>query len=131
MTEKYLCCEGCGREIPAKPLWTALARGARLHCSGCKHQVTHEYLMAQGEVNESAKALILAYGQLAKYGWMSHDSLENAGVVLNPQTIGGLLTGLSRAGLIRRGSPADTVLAKLVDPRPVFVPGPTFTPAKS
>jgi hypothetical protein len=130
VTEKGLGCESCGREIPAKPLWTALSRRARLHCSGCKHQVTQNYLMAQGEVNEAAKAMILAYGHLAKFGWMSHDSLENAGVVLNPQMIGGLLTGLTRAGLIRRGSPSDSVLARLVDPRPVFVPGPSFPTIK-
>lgn len=126
-----LRCEGCGREIPAKPLWTALARGFRLHCSSCKHQVTHDYLMKQGESNEVAKALILAYGQLAKFGWMSHDSLANAGVVLNPQTIGGLLTGLTRAGLIRRGAACDSALDKLVAPRPVFVPGPNFPRAES
>jgi hypothetical protein len=121
-----LCCEGCGREIPAKPLWTALARRARLHCSGCKHQVTQDYLLKQGEVNATAKALIFAYGQLTKFGWMSHDSLENAGVDLNPQTMGGLLTGLTRAGLIRRGSACDSALARLAAPRPVFVPGPNF-----
>lgn len=74
-----------------------------------------------------AKAYILAYGQLVNYGWTNYDSLVNAGVQGNPHAIGGLFSGLVRAGLIKRAeAPTKSKLASFVDPKPVFVPGPRF-----
>lgn len=120
-----MACERCGRPIPVFPLWTALSRRARLSCSDCGHQVTREYLTLRAERDETAKAVLVSYGQLVQYGWINYDSLANDGVSGNPHSIGGLLSGLARAGLIQRAEP-PTKLGVLVDPKPVFVPGPRF-----
>lgn len=129
VTEEALNCERCGRAIPVLPLWTALSKRAKLTCRDCGHGVTHDYLMQRAEKQEFAKAVILAYGLLAQFGWVNYDTLVNAGVDGNPHKIGGLLTGLARAGLIKRAQP-ETRLGRYVDPRPVFVPGPRFPAVK-
>lgn len=129
MTDKALNCERCGRSIPVLPLWTALARRARLTCKDCGHVVTHDYLMQRAEKEEFAKAVIMAYGLLVQFGWVNYDTLVNAGVDGNPHAIGGMFSGLARAGLIQRAQPA-TRLDKFVDTRPVFVPGPRFPGVK-
>jgi len=92
--------------------------------------VTRDYLTARAEIDEMAKAMLVAYGQLVQFGWVNYDSLANDGVVGNPHSIGGLLSGLARAGLIQRAEPV-TKLGSLVDPKPVFVPGPRFPAAKA
>lgn len=121
-----LGCEQCNREIPTLTLWTALQRNSRLVCSACGKQVTSDYLAQRAEVDEKAKAILLAFGLLNTYGWVSYDALVNAGCAADPQTVGGLLTGLTRSGLIRRGVGKSSPLADIVDPKPVFVTGPKF-----
>jgi len=126
-TTGNLSCEGCGREIPATAIWSACARKARLECSNCKRQVTHQSLLRLAEESEVAKAALVAFAHLIRYGWTSADAIKNAGVQCDTR-LGGLLTGLQRAGYIAKagGEPRRPVLGVLVDPKPVWVPGPMF-----
>lgn len=128
MTNEKLACEGCAREIPTLALWTALSLGARLKCSNCSKQVTHEYLSLQAERSEYAKAVLVAYTLLVRFGWTSADAIENAGVQLDPRVLGGILTGMQRGGLIQRIGPApkNPLLFNLVEPKIQFEPGPRF-----
>jgi DNA-directed RNA polymerase subunit RPC12/RpoP len=121
-----LGCEQCNREVPALALWTALQRSARLVCSQCGRQVTKDHLVKQSETDQETRALLLALGLLNTFGWVSYDALTNAGVDANPQMIGGLLTGLVRSGLLRRGVGKSSPLLDIVDPKPIFLPGPRF-----
>lgn len=125
--KNHLSCEGCEREIPATALWSACARKARLQCRECRRQVTHESLSRLAESSEFAKAALVAFAQLVRYGWTSADAIENAGVHADPRALGGLITGLQRAGFIRKAErePRNPVLS-IVDPKPVFLPGPMF-----
>jgi len=132
MSGKNLACEGCGRTIPPVALWTAWARRAKLSCSECKWQVTSDFLFAKAEESEYTKTLVVTYTQLVRFGWTSAEVIAHAGVTVDPRDLGGILTGLQRAGLIQRvGTPPrevqiDLMLDSKVEPNPVFVPGPRF-----
>lgn len=81
-----------------------------------------------GEVEgDKDRIALIAYRQLIVYGWTSSGAIKNALEIDDPKVIGGFLSGLQRAGLIERamGDPAFAA-AIIVDPKPMFVPGPTF-----
>lgn len=127
---KSLSCEGCGREIPATALWAACARKIRLQCSNCRSQVTHASLLRLAEESEVAKAALVAFAHIIRYGWTSADAIKNAGVQVDPR-LGGLLSGLQRAGMIQKAGnassePGRALLGTLVDPKPIFIKGPLF-----
>jgi hypothetical protein len=124
--DKLTC--GCGREIPVLALWTALSVRARLKCSACGCQITYEFMVQRAEESEYAKAVIVAYYLLVRFRWVSVDAIENAGVQLDPKVVGGIFTGLQRAGLIHRIGGVPKAVHLLVEPEPkvMFEPGPRF-----
>lgn len=118
----------CGREIPVKVLWQVLAKGQNLVCSGCGHVVSADEIAAKVETGTAyEKIVVTIFFQLHRYGWTSAASLENAIEIDDSQTLGGIFSGLQRAGLITRAmSQAPTMVALFVNPKPTFVRGPMF-----
>jgi len=130
MKEKLTC--DCGRSIPVISLWTALAEEKALRCTECRARITRQSLIDRADMLVYGRVVLAIYRQLLRFGWTSADAITNAVPQADDgQAIGGLLAGLVRAGLIRRGDPPATVssaVAGLISSpsSPVFVPGPTF-----
>ena len=122
---------GCGREIPIKAMWQALARKVLLRCELCCEETTAAEIVEAAERSTHTLAVVTIFYQLAQYGWASYDSAANAMGEADPAILGGLLPGLQRAGLIERApvAPSAARVAAFIavsKPRPTFVPGPLF-----
>jgi hypothetical protein len=115
-----LSCE-CGREVPVIVLWTALSKDTDLRCRACGSCLTIACLRGLAEDNAYVRTVYAVYAQIVRYGWTSSDALVNAGVNDDTQMIGGLLTGLRRAGLIQKIKESG---------RAKFEPGPRFPHSK-
>jgi hypothetical protein len=117
----------CGRSISVMALWTAFTRGKQLKCGGCGQRIDPKSLAV--DADDYTASVMAAYTQLVRYGWTSSDSIKNAVELRgNPRILGGLLAGLQRAGLIKKAGDAHEIenLSAIVDPKPIFVPGPLF-----
>ncbi len=126
----------CGRDIPPTALWKVMALDKQLRCGGCGWTAGRADLIALIEdENAEAKvrAQIAAFVQLERYGSTSADAILNAIPNLEPKVVGGVLGGLTRAGLVARaGRSTDQLsVAALIVERPAFTPGPLFPRAAS
>jgi hypothetical protein len=113
-------------------LWQALARKAILVCSLCGEHTSASAMAEEVEVNPHTLAVTTIFCQLVRYGWASYDSVLNSmGGDADPSLLGGLFSGLQRAGLVVREPeppPAVRVAAfiSVSKPRPTYRPGPEF-----
>lgn len=82
------------------------------------------------EHNRHTLVLLTIYHQVVRYGWVSYDSVVNAlGSVDDALSLGGMLAGLMRAGLLAKRAetpPSAKLAAMLTKPRTTFGPGPLF-----
>lgn len=128
MRTKLACV--CEREIPVRAAWAALCDGKTLRCTACGEPTTPADLVAIVDVEEAAdrdRAAIVACLQLRRYGWTSYDSINNAVTLHDGRSVGGMLAGFQRAGLIQRiEDEPSSMAAMIVQTKPMFEPGPMF-----
>ena len=120
---------GCGRDVPPRVLWGALAIAKGIQCSGCGWRASAADLIALVDDETQPfklRAAVAAYVQVTRYGSTSADAIRNVIPSADARAVGGLLAGMVRAGMLQRcGSKRLSVAAMIVE-KPAFVRGPEF-----